>query len=160
MATHLLLRDGVVGEDQVRQTGELGQHVEVRQLGNIVGRQHQVLQVGDGLGQAHLDAGDAVSRQQQRLDARRQREVAQHLDVVVCEVDGIVGLRDGHKHAVVSQRSTPARGDGVRARAPHEERGKGGKLTPATPRFSMAGILCPVPRATTTTFASTLKLFL
>lgn len=88
----LPLRDRVVRQHQVRQPLEAGQRVQVRQLRQVVSREHQLLQVRDSVGQRRLYARHAVTRQQQRRDSRRQREVAQHLDVVVCEVDGVVGL--------------------------------------------------------------------
>jgi hypothetical protein len=44
-----------------------------------------------------LDARDAVPRQQQRGYARREGEVAQHLDVVIGEVESIVGLHNTTK---------------------------------------------------------------
>lgn len=90
--TYLLLCHGVVLQDQVRQAGEAGQHVEVGQLGNVVGREDQVGQVGHCRWEAGLDAGDAVAREEQRRDARREGEVAQDLDVVIGEVYRIVGL--------------------------------------------------------------------
>lgn len=90
--THLLLRDGVVYQHQVRQPRELAQHVQVRQLGQAIRGEHQVCQVGDGVRQGGLDGRDAVARQQERMYPRRQREVAEDLDVIVGKVYGVLWL--------------------------------------------------------------------
>ena len=77
------------------QAREPAQNIDVGQLRDVVGGQDEVLEVRDGGGQSGLDGGDAILRQQQGLDARRQREVPQHLDIVVGEVYGILGLFSG-----------------------------------------------------------------
>ena len=128
-STHLLLGDRIVHQHEVRQQRKASQHVEVGQLGQLVGGQHQVAQVGDRARQRGLYARDAVARQQQRRDARRQREVAEEGDVVVGEVDRVVGL---DAEGISSQ--------GRRRGREGKSKEKKVRLTPAAPRFSMAGI--------------------
>lgn len=76
----------------MRQRLQRPQRIQIRQLRKIIRRQHQRRQARDRVRDAGLDARDAVARQQQRVQAFRQREVAQDLDVVVGEVNGIVRL--------------------------------------------------------------------
>lgn len=80
----------------MRQRGEAAEHVEVGQLRQAVAGQHEVAQVGDGVGQRGLEGRDPVAREQQGAQAGRQREVGHELDVVVGEVYGIVGLCHGN----------------------------------------------------------------
>lgn len=93
MVTHLLLRDRVVHQHQLRQLGEGRHDIQVRQLGHLVRGQDQVRQVGYRIREGGLDASDAVARKQKRRYPRRQGEVSQDLDIVVGEVDGVEGLR-------------------------------------------------------------------
>lgn len=74
------------------QSWEFAQNIQVRQLGEIVRRQHQVRQVGNRVGKSRLDGSDAVARQEQCADTRREREIAEDLDVVIREVEGILWL--------------------------------------------------------------------
>lgn len=46
----LLLSDRVLSEHEVRQPWELGQHIEVSELGDLVGRENEVCEVRDRLG--------------------------------------------------------------------------------------------------------------
>lgn len=68
---------------------KLREYIEVRQLGDGIRREHEVLQVGDRIRHVGLDRGDPVAREQQRRDARRERKVAQGVDLVVGEVDAV-----------------------------------------------------------------------
>lgn len=76
----------------MRQLGAALQRVEVGQLGDVVLGEHEGVQVRQALGQARREAGDAVARAQQRVQARRQREVGEARDDVVGEVDGFMVL--------------------------------------------------------------------
>ena len=76
----------------MRQPREGTQRVEIRELAQVIRVQLQVRQVRNRVGQGRLDGGHAVARQKQRLYPRGQREVAQHLDIVVDEVYSILGL--------------------------------------------------------------------
>lgn len=131
--THLLLRDGVVHQHQLLQPREPAQHVHVGQLGQLVGREHQVRQVRDRAGERRRDGRDAVARQQQRPDPRGQGEVAEELDVIVGQVDGVLWLKPwGEKYRQTWGNQQAQGKEGERKRR-----------TPATPRFSIVGILCP-----------------
>lgn len=83
-----------------------------------------------------MDAGDAVAREEEGVQARGEGEVGEGGDVVVGEVDGVLVLRG----CWASVHTLP----GVLVL---EVRRGGERLTFATPRFSMAGILWPVVRA-------------
>lgn len=78
----------------MRQARELPQHIDVCELGEVVRGQHQVLEVGDGGREGGVDARDAVPGEQEGRRPRGEGEVPEDLDVVVCEVDGVVGPRD------------------------------------------------------------------
>lgn len=67
----------------MRQPRKPPEHIQIRQLRNLIRRQHQIPQPRHGRRQAGLDRGDAVAREEERADARGQREVAEDLDVVV-----------------------------------------------------------------------------
>ena len=108
----------------MRQHRKLAQDIQIRQFGKIIRRQDQIPQSRDRSRQAGLDDGDSVAGEQEGADARREGEVAEDLDVVVGEVEGVVGL-------CAEGQQLGKRGEG---------KGKG-RRTPATPRFSMAGIL-------------------
>lgn len=90
--TYLLLRYGIVHQHQVRQPRELAQDVNIGELGNVVRRQDEIREVRHGRGERRLNDGDAVPRKEECRDPRREGEVTQDLDIVVGEVDGIVGL--------------------------------------------------------------------
>ena len=79
----------------MRQPREGTQRVEIRELAQVIRVQLQVRQVRNRVGQGRLDGGHAVARQKQRLYPRGEREVAQHLDIVVDEVYSILGLYAG-----------------------------------------------------------------
>ena len=79
----------------MRQFREPPQRIQIRQLAQLVLRQDEGVQVRDGLGQRRLDAGDAVARAEQRLQARAQREVGEVGDVVVGQVDAVLVLPGG-----------------------------------------------------------------
>lgn len=91
---HLLPRNRILQQHQVRQPGEIPQRVEIRQLRHVVRRQHQGRQVRYGRGQVRRDVIDAVARKQQGPQAGEIREVRQGRDVVIREVDGILVLQD------------------------------------------------------------------
>lgn len=63
------------------------QWLQVSQLSDLILRQDEGSQVGDLLGQRGLYGGDAVAGQQQRVQARGEREVCDDGDVVIGEVD-------------------------------------------------------------------------
>lgn len=90
--THLLRRDRVLHEHQVRQLRERAQRVQVRQLRHLVLGQNERGQVGDRAREGRRDAGDAVAGQQQRLQPRAEGEVGDGGDVIVGEVDGVLVL--------------------------------------------------------------------
>jgi len=71
------------------QPPKLRQNIQIRQLRNRVRRQHEVLQVGNRIRDIRLDRRNPIAREQQRRDARREREVAQRVDLVVGEVDAV-----------------------------------------------------------------------
>lgn len=109
------------------QSLELAQSVEVSEFGEIIRRQHQHQQVRDIVGERRLDRGNSVAREQKRRKPLRQREVSELLNIVVREVYRILRLCRGRAVSMGSY----AQGLNV------------GKLTPATPRFSIEGILWP-----------------
>lgn len=76
----------------MRQPPKPPQHVQVRQLRQLVRREHQVPQPRHRGGQAGLDRRNTVAREEEGADARGEGEVAEDLDVVVGEVEGVVGL--------------------------------------------------------------------
>lgn len=116
----------------MREARERAQRVEVCQLFDVVALELQVREQRDRVHQRGLYRADAVAGQEESADARAQGEVAQHLDVVVDQVDGILRLQ-AHQVSIIP-----------RYRELEPEYEKREQLTPATPKFSMAGILCPV----------------
>lgn len=68
------------------------QRINIRKFGQIIATQHQIRQIRHRGRECGVDGCDAVVREEQRLDARGERKVTQDLDIVVCEVDAIVGL--------------------------------------------------------------------
>ena len=79
------------------------------------------------------------------MQSGREREVGEGGDVVVGEVDGILVLQRLFSDIVSVQSGTHREAGKERRRRGKEWKGKGkGGQTLATPRFSMAGILCPV----------------
>ena len=135
----------------MRQLRERAQRIQIRQLGEVVRRQDQGGEVRDRLGQRGLDARDAVAGEQEGAQARREREVGELRDVVVGEVDGILVLfRVAHGAAMSAIAACSLL---LRPRPDLGCWGRNGgwdgfgESTLATPRFSMAGILCPTVRA-------------
>lgn len=76
----------------MRQPPPPSQDIQIRQLRQLIRREHQVPQPRHGRRQAGLDRRDAVAREEEGADAGREGEVAEDLDVVVGEVEGVVGL--------------------------------------------------------------------
>lgn len=76
----------------MRKLSETAQRIQIRQLGEVVGRQDQRREVRDRLGERGLDARDAVAGEQEGAQALREREVGKLGDVVVGEVDCILVL--------------------------------------------------------------------
>ena len=71
------------------------QPIQLCQLRDIILREHQRREVRQALAQARLDRMNSISRQQQRPQPVREREVAKSRDIVVCEIDRFVlVLRD------------------------------------------------------------------
>jgi len=62
------------------------QHVQIPQFRHRIPRQHKRAQHRQALRHPRLDPANPVPRTQQRLQARRQREVCEDGDVVVGEV--------------------------------------------------------------------------
>lgn len=91
-ATYLFPRDRVLHEDQVGECGECAEDVEVGELGEVVRGQDQGREVRQRLREGGLDVRDAVAGEEDGAQARREREVAEELDVVVGEVDCILRL--------------------------------------------------------------------
>lgn len=60
----LLLSHRIVHQHQMCQPAESPQDIQVRQLAQLVRRQHQICQVGHRVRQRRLDTGDAIPRQQ------------------------------------------------------------------------------------------------
>lgn len=87
----------------MREPRKLAQHIQIRQLSQLVGRQHQVCQVRDRVGQRRLDRGDAIARQEEGVYPRRQGEVAEGLDVIVGEVYRVLWLFWGLEGISASQ---------------------------------------------------------
>lgn len=73
----------------MRQSREMAERIEVGQLGEVVGREDQGLEVGQGGGQAGLDAVGPVARQEEAAQPGAEGEVAEGGDVIVGEVDGV-----------------------------------------------------------------------
>ena len=76
----------------MRKLGEVAQRIQIRELGEIVLRQDQAEEVGERVREGGLDACDAVAREEERVEPRRQGEVGQRRDIVVGEVDRILVL--------------------------------------------------------------------
>lgn len=76
----------------MRQARESSQRIQVRKLGQVIRRQHQVLEVGNGLCKGRLNARDAVPCEEESRYTGRQGKVSQDLNVIVGEVDGVVRL--------------------------------------------------------------------
>lgn len=136
--THLFLRHGVIHQDEVRQPRKFAQNVEIRELGDLIRGQDEVAQVRHRVGCVGLYGGDAVAREEEGGYPRGQGEVAEHGDIVVGEVDRIERLSASHACSVELPRGKETH---------NQRRGRGDckeELTPATPRFSMAGIRWPV----------------
>lgn len=76
----------------MRQPLKFPQRIQVRQFRDIIPRQHERLQVRDVICERRLDDGDPIAGEQQRRQPRGQREVSELLDVVIREVDSILGL--------------------------------------------------------------------
>jgi hypothetical protein len=60
----------------------------------LVLRQNQILQVRDSSHNRRLDHTDAIPRQQQRSYPRTERKVAEDLDIIVGEIDRVLGSCD------------------------------------------------------------------
>lgn len=91
--THLLSHNGILQQYQMREFREGAERIQIRQLSHAVCGQDQRAQVRYRLAQRRLYRRDAVSREKECLQARREREVGQCADVVVCEVDRVLILR-------------------------------------------------------------------
>jgi len=76
----------------MRQPSEMLERVQVCQLGQVVLRQDQACEVRYRVRERGLDAGDAVAREEEGVQAWGEGEVGEGGDVVVCEVDGILVL--------------------------------------------------------------------
>ena len=170
--THLMPCHRILHQAQMRQPREMAERVEIGQLGEVVGREDQGLEIGQRVGEGRLDAVGPVARQQEAAQSRGEGEVGEGGDVIIGEVDGVgLVLENGEGGvwfqlwglifffllfcfaksylSICGQRDW-RRGGEWEARNGQErgeERGRGlwgGRHTFATPRFSMAGILWPV----------------
>lgn len=81
--TYLLLGDRIIDKLQVCELQPAGEHIEVGQLGDLVRREGQVLKIGNCAWQVRLDGSNLVAGEQESLDARREGEIAQDMDVIV-----------------------------------------------------------------------------
>lgn len=106
-STHLAPRHRVLQQHQVGEFREAAQRLQIRQLADLVLGEDEGVQVRYRPGQRRLHARDAVARQQERLQARAEREVGEVGDVVVREVDAVLVL-PAVQHAEVA----PVRGGG------------------------------------------------
>ena len=80
----------------MRQPLEMAERIQVGQLGEVVRREDQGLEVWQAIRQRGLDAVDPVARQQEAAQPRGEGEVGQGGDVIVGEVDGVgLVLEDG-----------------------------------------------------------------
>lgn len=132
MSTH-----GVIHQHQVGESSAAGEGIQVGKFFDHVTVQDDVLEVRGAGGEGGEDLLDSVPGEEEGAEAGREGDVAEDLDVVVGEVDCIVILALG-----VSFSDFEVEG---RERMRWMGRRKG--LTAATPRFSMAGILCPAKLA-------------
>ncbi|KAI4143271.1 MAG: hypothetical protein LQ340_007058, partial [Diploschistes diacapsis] len=66
--------------------------VEVRQLGEVVLGEDEGGEVREVGGEGGLDGGQPVAGEEEGLEARREGEVGEGEDVIVGEVDGVLGL--------------------------------------------------------------------
>lgn len=76
----------------MRQPRKAAQDIQICQFSQAIRREHEVPKVRDLRRQAGLNESNAIAREQEGADARREGEVSEDLDVVVGEVKGIMGL--------------------------------------------------------------------
>lgn len=76
----------------MRESGEMPQRVQIRELGEVVGCEDQGCQVGQGGREGGLDGVEPVAREEEGAEARGEGEVGEGGDVVVGEVDGVLVL--------------------------------------------------------------------
>lgn len=82
-------RHRILHQAQMRQPLEMAERIEIGQLGEVVGREDQGLEVGQAIGQSGLDAVGPVARQEEAAQPGGEGEVGQGGDVIVGQVDGV-----------------------------------------------------------------------
>ena len=90
--THLLPRHGVLNQHKVCQAGQVAKGVQIRQLAHVIRCQDQRTQVRNGGRYRRLDLLDSVTREEEGAETRKEGEVSEGGDIVICEVDGILVL--------------------------------------------------------------------
>lgn len=76
----------------MRQPGAVPQCIQICQFDKVVRGQDQGFQIRDRVYERRLDAINPITRQEQGMQSRGQREVGKGADIVVCEIDGILVL--------------------------------------------------------------------
>lgn len=91
--TYLFPRDWILHQHQMGQLLEVGQRINIRKLSYVVRRQHERREIRYRLRDRWLDGRNAVPSQEERLQAGREREVGEGVDIVIGEIYGILGLQ-------------------------------------------------------------------
>ena len=60
--THLMPRHRILHQTQMRQPLEMAERIQIGQLGEVVGREDQGLEIGQAVGQRGLDTVGPVAR--------------------------------------------------------------------------------------------------
>jgi len=92
LCTHLLLGHRILHKHQMRQPRKPAEDIQISQLSQTIRCEHKVPKVRDLRRHTRLDKGNAVACEQESVDAWREWKVSEDLDVVVGEVEGIMGL--------------------------------------------------------------------
>jgi hypothetical protein len=78
----------------MRQPCPPSQDIQITQLPQLILRQDQVPQVGNSRYDRRLNHTNPIPCEQQRSYPWTEREVAEDLDIIVGEVDRVLGTRD------------------------------------------------------------------
>ena len=111
------------------------ERIQIRELGQAVLRQDQACEVRYRGRERGLDAGDAVAREEEGVQAWGEGEVGEGRDVVVCEVDGILVL---FASSVISP-AVPPSSLGIRGQKPRRRRMGGGYVLLQRPNSQSLG---------------------
>ena len=90
--TDLFRCNRVPYQRQVRQLCETTQWIQIRELSDPILREDQGVDIGYGRRDVRLDIRDPVLSQHQHLEVIIEREVSEVCDIVVGEINRIVGL--------------------------------------------------------------------